>query len=57
MGHNRIKSEISKMTKINEENARFFYGYSENMLDAEIENKPNAVTWSDEVQHMLSCRD
>ena len=57
IGHNRVKSEISKMIKINEENARLFYGYSDNVMDVELENKPNIVTWSDEVQHMLSCRD
>ena len=45
------------MIRINEENARLFCGYSGNALDVELENKPNVVVWSDEVQHMLSCRD
>jgi len=56
VGHNRIKSEISKMIRINEENSRLFYGYSGHVLDVELKNKPKVVTWSDEVQNMLSSR-
>jgi len=57
LGHNRSKSELSKVININEENARLFYGYSGHILNVELENKPNVITWSDEIQHMLSSRE
>ena len=56
LGHNRSKSELSKVININEENARLFYGYSGHVLNVELENKPKVVIWSDEIQHMLSSR-
>ena len=57
LGHNRSKSELSKVININEENARLFYGYSGHVLNMELENKPKVVTWSDEIQQMLCSRE
>ena len=42
-GHNRYKSELSKIIRINEENARFYYGYSSSILNTKRELKPKVV--------------
>ena len=56
LGHNRSNSALSKVIKINEENARLFYGCSGHILDVDLNIKPKRITWSDEIQHMLSNR-
>ena len=56
-GHNRYKSELSKIIRINEENARLYYGYSSSVLNTKRELKPKVVIWSDEVQEILSSRE
>ena len=57
VGHNRYKSELSKIMRINEENARLYYGYSSNVLNVKRELKPKIVIWSDEMQETLSRRE
>ena len=56
-GHNRYKSKLLKIIRINEENTRLYYGYSSSVLNTKRELKPKVVTWSDEVQEMLSIRE
>ena len=56
VGHKRAESKVTKMIKINEENARLSYGYSKNVIETEWKCKPNKITWSDEMQEKLSRR-
>ena len=56
LGHNQSKSELGKVIKINKENARLCHRCLRHVLDVELENKPKMVTWSNEIQHILSSR-
>ena len=42
--------------QINEDNARVSYGYSKGVLERDRKNKPNQITWSDEIQVKLNRR-
>ena len=55
--HNRYKIELSKAIRINEENTRYYYGYSANILNTDWKHKPNIISWSDEIQHVLKSRE
>ena len=54
--HNIIEGEVSKTIKINEENARFHYGFAAGAIDATIEWQPNIGICSDEIRSMLKSR-
>jgi hypothetical protein len=57
VGHQRYRSELSKMIRINEENARYFYGYSRQLADIEDNYWPETTTWSDEIYKALADRN
>jgi hypothetical protein len=57
IGHNRYRSELSKVIRINEENARCFYGYSESMININCQYWPEKMIWSDEIKDKLTKRD
>ena len=50
IGHQRMKSKVSEIFQINKDNARVSYGYSTSILETEGKNKPNEITWNDEIQ-------
>ena len=54
---NRCESKFSKVIRMNEENARCYYGCLDNVLKVERKHKPKVVTWSNEIQMMLSSRN
>jgi len=57
IGHNKFDSDVSKMIKINEENAWLHYGYADEVIDMNNEWQPMIQTWSDEIQSMLRSRN
>ena len=56
LGHQRARSKVAKIMKINEDNARMSYGYSASIIETSRKWKPNQITWSDETQDMLNRR-
>ena len=57
VGHKRYKSELATIIRINEENARVFYGYSKSIMEVERRYKPEKIIWSDEIQDILGKRN
>ena len=56
LGHHRAKTKESKMMQINEDNARWTYGYSKSVMQIDRQWKPKHIIWSDEIQMKLKCR-
>ena len=56
VGHNKYKSNLSKIIKTDKENARLCYGHLSIILKTSRELKPKVVIWSDEIQEMLSTK-
>jgi len=57
IGHQRMKSKVSEIIQINEDNARVSYGYSTSIIETERKDKPNEITWNDEIQVKLNRRN
>ena len=56
VGHMRGELRVSKMIKINEDNVRFYYGFSAEVIDPRLEWNPAVMTWSNEIRLMLKSR-
>ena len=56
LGHLRFEDEVSKQIRVNESNAQFQYGFSDDILCTEDKQKPANKTWSDEIAQRLHTR-
>jgi len=56
LGHRRAEDRISNIIQIIEDNARVQYRYSKSIIDVSRNEKPNNITWSDEIQEKIERR-